>query len=420
MKPVLRTWILAIIAVARTSAAHGATIDLRSAIQLAEKNNPSVGIASADVVESGYGVDLARSRFYPNLRFGTSLATSRASSAVFSLTQMLYDGGASLAELDVAKIQSKSSLNDLEISKEMIRLRTAEAYYNALYTRARLGYYQNLAKSLTELLDKSRLANKLKHMGSDSLVRVELGTDEASSLMIQNSSQLERDINALSLLTGQANLSAQDLSEPFAVKSMERIDAKKIKQQVLAHSYTLRGLQLAQETLDAKRQVELAAYKPTITVSANAGFSGRNSDDLLYVNQFETTRFAAGGAISLTLPLFSGFSGIATRNIHIEEEKKLALKRKLTYENIVVEIENNLIALEKIQERMGTLDAHLLKGRSVYESRKEAMKAGVLPVDYWLLVLRDLDRLELEKMRQVYDYLAVSAAVKILAGTDKK
>ena len=100
-----------------------ADIDIQQGISLvALANRPDVKVAEATLSNSFYAVNLANAAFYPSIKLGGTIGWTNSAgalisnpagwlfSAIASLTQPIFNGGANRANLKIAKTQYEQSL----------------------------------------------------------------------------------------------------------------------------------------------------------------------------------------------------------------------------------------------------------------------------------------------------------------------
>jgi len=173
----------------------GEVLTIESAVNIALKNNLQIKAARNSVDASKWGVRKAVTGLFPKVEVGQRLTEfdpetvwmanvfvdiakeqfgvdvspmmfEKAHATVFSVTQPIYNGGANLASIKIARITDKGNKFVLENTKHEIILQVKNAYYG--YQKAKeMVTLQEMSRILAEENLKSARLRKIQGIGSD-------------------------------------------------------------------------------------------------------------------------------------------------------------------------------------------------------------------------------------------------------------
>jgi len=402
------------------------TLSLKEIIGLALKNNKDIQIQQQEVAFARADIVAAQSRFFPAVSAGYSFAYSEAVYTTDSLpnhrkdtrifmgykstneldftgSQMIYDGGASIANLKQARVQ-------LKIQEETLRSRIMEIEFEAkrLYYGLLLAYETlRITKYLVDQAQAHYENVKTRfEQGASSRFDV-LQSKVQVSLLIPQLVNAEKSIELIAAdIKKLLYIDMQDKVEALGVLSYMPIEIREI---VFLNEAYKNSPQMKLKILGVdleKWAIEQAksGWYPNINATANYTYT---SDKI--VNMINPRHDNYGAGISGTVSIFDGMSTKAK----VDEAKARYAQATLSRDNITEQIARDI--------KQGCLDlreshAIILSQKDNLEEAKEALKISYISYDNGVGINLDvidsqtaLGQVEENLVTGIYDYLLAQA-----------
>jgi TolC family type I secretion outer membrane protein len=351
------------------------------AINYAICNNPSIRSSVATALSSEAQIGSAKSSYLPTISASASRTSSSSNTDGFknnqagnslglSASYLLYDFGNRESSIDYARDQFLALSASKDTVIQSIFFQTAQAYYNALASKATLvAAIQNeeYSKQSFEAAAKkyevgvATPSDKLQAKTAYSsaiLARIKAEGDEKTSIALL-ANLIGVDANTKITLVKQNEDQKVDNFSKDVDELIKR--AKNERPEIKNASATE---DLAKETLfQAKTQ-----YTPTISLSASTGYSDYQADPWVKSSQI---------GVAINIPLFSGFSTLYA--IKSAKEKLTSAKAQKEQEELQVSYDV-VSAYQTLLTQTESLKASADLLTSADESYKMALgkyKAGV-------------------------------------------
>ena len=302
-----------------------------------------------------------------------SLSVPQSKSLSLQLNQTLFNAS-SLIALKAAKVEV--NLNELQIrsSREDLVYNVSATYYNI----------QSILKQ--QALAKSNLASdeSLLQVTSDQfraglatqtdLDRLTVQRDNSKATLQNTSNSLEKQYNMLKLLMNvpleSGIIVVQDeYDEEAALVSQQKADfdptQKTNYRQVLENK----------KVADLQRRNIKAGYLPSLSLGANYGYSGYNSNANPLKNINSTWYPSSYVSLSLSIPIFDGFSKkyqirqqeISIRKYDVQAEQTLQQNRK-DVADASADLKSNYITLQSQKRNLVLAEKVLTDVTTQYKS----------------------------------------------------
>jgi len=263
-----------------------------------------------------------------------SLSTPQSKSLGVQMNQTLFNAS-SLIALKAAKVAV--NLNELQIrsSKEDLVYNVSATYYNIQsILKQRALVQENLAndEALLGVTSDQLRAGLATQTDVD---RLTVQRDNTSANLQNTSNSLEKQYNMLKLLMNvplESNITViqEDYNDEEALESQRKTDIdltrKTNYQEVLENK----------KVADLQRRNIKAGYMPTLSLGANYGLAGYNSNANPFQNLNSTWYPSSYVNLSLSIPIFDGFrkkyqirqQEIVVRKYDVQAEQTLQQNRK--------------------------------------------------------------------------------------------
>ncbi|QMW03356.1 TolC family protein [Spirosoma foliorum] len=302
--------------------------DLRALVQQANANYPVLKQQQQQIQANELRVDIARTAMKPNVSGNASYQylnpVAKATlpidgvdrtlqfqpnhnvNAYVGIGQTIYDWGRTNAATRQATDNVQVLRRGLEITQQSLAYQVAAAYYGVGFLQRSLVVQDSVIRtaSANVRLLATRLQNgdALQYDVLTQQVRVKVAQNR--KIEIQN--QLERQLAALTYLTGNPNPDISRAVEQFTLEAMSGRTPTQIFALANDSQTTLAGNKDVQLAQDRVRQAETdvlvnnLAGRPSLSFSGSAGF--RNG----YLPEINTPKFNIAAGVTLAVPIYSG------------------------------------------------------------------------------------------------------------------
>ncbi len=359
-------------------------LTLKDAINYALENKADAVKAKLAVENSNYQIEEVRARALPtitangNLTYnpilqlnalpgqffgqpeGTTilapLGQEWTSTAGLNLTQNLFDQSV-FTGLKAAKSTREFYIINAQLTEEEVIERVANNYYQVYVQRQKLSVLDSTYANTEKVRNiiQGQYDNGLARKIDLDRMNVNLSNINTQRQQLINAVQLQE--NALKFYMGMPIETPITLPETeFEVTPLALSDTPDVTQRT---EYQL--LKKQQELLDYQRKSIVAAYYPTLSLTAGYNYIGQGPElpwfakpsDGVYWSDFSAI------AVNLNIPIFNGFgtrSRVRQAEIDIKEAeedlKDTQLSLNLAFENAKTQINNSLITIKNQRENV--------------------------------------------------------------------
>ena len=376
------------------------TITLRQAILIGVAKSPILASARGDLQLARASVDLARVPILPDISgtattghthaplgssrstnngtggvgFSTTEITSNSLSA--NLTQLLFDGGRTFAEIKSASASQVSSIDTYQRDLQTVAYDVAVAYYNALAAQRTTAVdYETLQQDIVQ----ENLVIAEYHAGQASLVDIataELPVAQARVALVQ---QQGVEAGAQSALANAMGLDADTIVRPADdASTYQQVIATAIAipsySKAITQAYLLRpdlssAAQLVKASQDSLRAARLG-YMPTVTGSSSLGTSSTDPHGGTF-----TPAWTIGA--TLDLPIYNG----GETRAEIEQAQGNLTKSLANYDTtklgVQLNVKQTLTALISARAALDATQVAYKEAATVLAATQAQYKAGV-------------------------------------------
>lgn len=411
--------------------------DLRVLVQQASANYPVLKQQQEQIRAGEVRVDIARTAMRPNVNLNGSytyitpvpqftlpingqdvvakLAPNNSLNGNVSVGQTIYDFGRTDAAVRQATDNVQVLRRSLEISRQNLAYQVAAAYYGIGFLQRGLTVQDSVIK--TAGANVRLLATRLQNgdaLEYDVLTQaVRVKTAQNRRIEIQN--QLERQLAALTFLTGNPNPDVSRAVNQFDLTASANITVQPYNldgdlTSVLAGN---KDVQLAQDRLRVAETDIVATNltgKPTIGFSGNAGYKNGYP---LNVNQLRAN-MAAG--VAVVVPLYAGKryqlqNQVAQLNLsasrYAVETANAQLRQSIAQLN--ADIRSN-------QTRLVNLDTQVQQSRKALQIANARLRNGVITNVELQSAETGVEEAELGRLNFQYQLLLNQLELKRLLG----
>ncbi|MEL1241182.1 TolC family protein [Flavobacterium flavipallidum] len=370
-----------------TSAQEKTTLTLKDAIKYALDNKADAKKAQLQVENSEYQIQEVRSRALPQISangnmtynpilqlnalpgdfFGAPGTTLLAplgqkwtATGGVSLTQTLFDQSV-FTGLKAARTTREFYQINNQLTEEEVIERVANNYYQVYVLRQKLALAETNLKTTTKVRDivKGQFDNGLAKKIDLDRMNVNLSNINTQRQQTLNAVQLQE--NALKFYIGMPMDSQIDIPQTeFEITPAAIAEAPNTANRT---EYLL--LKKQEELLVLQRKATLAAYYPTLSLSANYNYIGQGPEMPLFAKPSNGVYWSDFSSIGMNLrvPIFSGFgtrAKVRQADVQLktvqEDIKDTQLALDLDYKNAKTQIENSIITVQNQKENMRLAD----------------------------------------------------------------
>ena len=413
------------------------TLSLSDTIKMALENNKDIQIQGQEVAYARANIQASMSKFFPALNMGYSYTYNNAVLPISSLplppsnkdpgiflgykndnvanvagNQMIYDGGASIANLKEARVQLKIQEETLRARKLEIEFEAKRLFYGLLLAYETLRINQDLVDRTQAHYENVR--SKFEQ-GTSSRFDVLQSKVEVSKLippLVQAEKSVEiisNDLKKLLYLDMRGQIKIQGELMYLPVKpDLESFLNEAYKNNPQMHLKVL-GVDLNKWAIEFAK----SGWYPNISANSNYSFT---SDNLTNMFNRRHDNWTAG--VNGTISIFDGMSTKAK----VDEAKAKYQQAVLGKENVIEEIAVNV--------RRGCLDmdearAVILAQKDSLAEAKDALNISYIGYDNGVMINLDvidaqvsLSQVEKDLAGGVYDYIMAKAYLDELMGRE--
>lgn len=411
-------------------AAQQREVGLADAIKLAEKVQPTVIQAQANVVSAGARLRTTRAAYLPNLSLSSSGSRSATdgTARIDPITGEVLPGGSTTtsvssglnasvdlftgfrrgADINAARATTEAADASLVNAKFQQRLTTTNAFFDALAARQLLAVRESSVRRAEEQLKVS--VSKLaagSATRSDSLrSRVTLGTAQLQLLQAQTTlatteANLARNIG----VTGRVQ-AAEDSS---LYRTAAEVDSAALRAEAYQNSPSVQAALASSRAAEASLKSARSGYWPTLTLAGGTSFNGSNRTDYHLFNQRQVS-------LQLSWNLFNRFGReqqIATQQANLDiaaanaADLGRAIETTLTGQIASLQSARAGIAIAQTSVAAATEDLRVVQ---------ERYRLGAATIVDVLTSQESLNQAEVDAVSARFGYLRARAQIEALLG----
>ncbi|MCX5681740.1 MAG: TolC family protein, partial [Candidatus Omnitrophica bacterium] len=411
------------------------SLSLNEAIQYAFQNNKEIKIKSLEL-DAGKAIILgARSNFLPKLNanlgykyngavlnfgplsekkdMGIFVGYQNDNMAGISVDQIVYNGGANITQFNQAKLNLKIQEQTLKIQQEDVRFDAERLYYGALLASEVQKIAQNLVDLAQEHYEETEKKYEAGTVSRFDVLQSKVQVSKLKPQLIRSKTAVDLISAELRKLLGLKMDDTVILTDKLDYLTTVMTEKEAVKIAALNNPESI--LQLLGIDME-KLGIELAkaSNRPQVNAGVNYGFHSNDVGDM-----FDDKHENWGAGVSVTIPIFDGFSSKAK----VDEAKVRYAQSLLTKENlddeIAVRVRRGILDLEKAQSLIDSQKDNI-------EEAREALRISQVRYDNGegtnLDVLEaqvSLGQVEKNYSEGIFDYLIAVAFLSRTLGVDK-
>ena len=322
---------------------------------------------------------------------------------VGEIHQVVFDGGAIKAQINVLNNDADLAMSQLDVSLEAVRGRVRETFFSVILIDSQLDQVQLLKKEVSETREKltTSMANGLAIQSDIDAIKVE----ELKAISWQRELEAKKAsaIYALSQLTGMDLGNDTYLVRPEFKKS-DTDTRPGLRKELKTFQTQLNGL-------DARQQVLDAGLFPKIYLFSQIGYSqpGLNMLDpdpsawwlVGLRGTFSLDNYYTYGASTEKISAMRGQIATQLEQFTLEEGIKLQQKRdQIAQLEQTIELDNQIISLEK----------------SIKEAAEAKVANGLLSVSDLIQILNGVTLAEVSKAQHEVQLLLAQSELNLIEG----
>lgn len=421
---------IALLGGAAPLAAQQREVSLADALKLAERVQPSVIQAQANVLTADARLRTTRAAYLPNLSLSSSGSKSATDGAsrIDPITGEVLPGGSSTtslssgvnasvdlftgfrrgADIGAARATTEAADASLLNAKFLQRLTTTNAFFDALAARQLLAVREASVRRAEEQLKVA--VNKLaagSATRSDSLrSRVTLGTAQLQLLQAQTT-----------LTTTEANL-ARNIGATGRVRPAEdsslyhisaEVDSAALRAEAYEKSPSVQAALASSRAAEASLKSARSGYWPTLTLAGATSFNGSNRTDYHLFNQRQVS-------LQLSWNLFNRFGReqqIATQqaNLDIAAANAADLGRA-----IETTLTGQIASLQSARAGIDIAQTSVAAATEDLRVVQERYRLGAATIVDVLTSQESLNQAEVDAVTARFSYLRARAQIEALLG----
>ncbi len=350
------------------------TLALTDCIQLAKDNSPALAQRRTSLAKSNMSVQSARSSYYPNADFSTSIRNSEgfdgeletSYSSSVGLSYSVYEGGARRASVDAARANVEVTKEQYRLSEDQLVLRVKEAFFRILQKQEQISLVEDVAKRRKDDLVLIRLRYQAGRESSPAVKESEAGLLQAEYDMRRAEEELAQAEVELNLLLGRA--ARAELALAYESRDAHFPAVATLVEQAKQERPELRSEKANRPALEAQVTQARSDYLPRVSFSASYDLSG---------DEFTKQTGGWGTGVSLSLPLFDGYARkaqLSAARLSLENQTDVIRELELQVEE---EVEAAYSTWELARDIVQVTEKTLEAAREMYLLTKMQYEQGL-------------------------------------------
>ena len=319
------------------------------------------------------GINPDSSVAYARREITQSGFSSSSNSAQLSVSQTLFDFGASINRLRQSNASEEASRFSFESTRQSTILLVKDLYFGNLRDQDLLGVYQEAAKSAEEQLKRTESMYEIGSVAQGDVfrARTQLGNDRINLINQQNIVRNSRAL--LNVALGRPADAALAIADIEEVSEFKTYQMNEVLQMAEEQNPELQAAEQTKRSAKIGINVARTAYLPSFSIS---GFYSRSNNEFDKVYSDFNQNWFGSASLSMTLNVFNGFADQAnlesgSLNYRIAEEDATDLRR-----NIRLRVEQALLSLQAWKEITAINGDNLVSAQEDLRLAQERYRVG--------------------------------------------
>ncbi len=413
-----------------TASPQQRSVTLAEALELAQRNAPSVVSAQGNARAAGAGVRSAWGEFLPRITASSSYGSSfsEGPARIDPITQQVISGNSTNSSLglggtasvelftgfrrgaDLASARATVTEADatLAYARSQSALATTTAFLQALQEADLVRVRQDAIRRAQEkvAIANAKLATRAATI-ADSLQAVVDFTNARLRLIAEARSLTEAEANLARLIGLDGRVSAQTDSSLFAVMTVP--DTAALMTEATARSPSVVQAESRVRSARASLGMSRSTYFPSLTLSGSTNFNGNGGDNYSLFNYRSIN-------LGLNWTLFNGFArerDMAQRRATLDANQATAADAR---RQIGASLTTWLAALSAAEERIQLTAQSLEAAQASARVQTERYRLGSIDIVNLNAAQEALSSAETEAVNARYDYLRARAQIEAILG----
>ena len=415
---------------AARTAAQIPAVTLQEAIRRAERVQPAVVGAAADVRAAGARRRSAFGAYLPSLSASSSASDffSEGAARVDPVTGQLTSGNSSNRSLSTSLSASIDLFTGFRRGAEMRAARATEGAAEASLVDAR---FRQALTTTNQFLDALAAAQLLRVRETSvrraeeqlkvSVAKLRAGSatrsDSLRSLVTLGNARLEQLTTRAQLASAEANL-ARLIGETGRVQAMDDsafyrvlavIDTQALRTEAESKSPRIQSAAANAAAARASARASRSAYWPSLTLAGNTGWNGSRANDYDLLNQRQLS-------LSLRWNIFDGFErelAVAQREAELDLAEASASDSR---REVQAELTTQLAELDAARSRIEITQTSVAAATEDMRVQQQRYRLGVSTIVDLLTSQEALNQAEVDVVNARFDYLRAKAQLEALIG----
>jgi outer membrane protein len=335
MKNLIRVFLIVTVLLFHTMAVlgQGKPLTLDACVEIALEKNPEIVMGQFTVQRAGKDVVVARANFLPTVNAGIGYdhslvgpssvlrvtsdgvkvpvapdeTKSWASWAGLQVNQTLFSGGYNIFNYSQSRSYKKSAEYDFENTRQTIIYYVKERYYNLLKAEKLLCVQEESFKSFEESHKRAETLFEIGKVPKSDALNAKYELENSRLLLIEAGNSLSIAIASLNHILGFEMDYEIKVVDDLDVYEMEMTYDDVMENAFQSHPALLKG---SFDVKASKAGVKMAVSRFLPTISASYQYSWSHAR-LGEINNMFDTDYRWSYGLSLSLPIFQGFTRIA-------------------------------------------------------------------------------------------------------------
>jgi outer membrane protein TolC len=411
-------------------AAQTRSVTLEEAIRRAERVQPGVIRAGAEVQTAGARRRSAWGAYLPTLSSSSSASDffSEGASRIDPITGQLTSGNSSNRSLSTSLSASLDLFSGFRRGAELRAARAGQDAAAASLVEAR---FEQALTTTNQFLDALAAAQLLRVRETSvrraeeqlkvSVAKFQAGlatrSDSLRSLVTLGNARLDQITAQTDLIVAEANLgrligetqrvSAAD--DPAFYVIVPLVDTQTLRFEGESRSPRVQSTAAGAAAARASASASRSAYWPSLALSANTGWNGSRANDFDFLNQRQVS-------LSLRWNIFDGFDrelAVAQREADLAVAQASAAE---TRRAVQAELSMRLAELDAATGKIRITETSVLAAKEDLRVQQERYRLGASTIVDVLISQEGLNQAEVDVVSARFDYLRAKAQLEALIG----
>ncbi len=424
------TSLLTVARVAGASAQEPPAVTLPEAIRRAERVQPAMIRASADVRTAGAQRRSALGAYLPRITAASSGSAffSEGPARVDPVTGELTTGNSSARSISTTLSGSLDLFTGFRRGAEMRAARAGETAAEASLIDARFEQALTTTNQFLDALAAAQLlrvreasVRRAEEQLKTAVAKLRAGSatrsDSLRSLVTLGTARLDRITTQTQLASAEANL-ARLIGEPGRVRAADdsafyrvlpAVDTQALRTEAESKSPRIQSAAANAAAARASARASRSAYWPSLVLGAATGWNGSRSSDYELFNQRQLS-------LSFRWNLFDGFErelSIVQRDVEQDVAEATAADARREVE---AELTTRLAELDAARARTEITQTSVAAATEDLRVQQERYRLGVSTIVDLLTSQEALNQAEVDVVNARFDYLRAKAQLEALIG----